>query len=184
MWCFAARHRCGSLKHDALWQWKDNNFCLPDRWPRQSASTHRLTKKCYNCMRDKTVPFVPLWEAVHPFNRPLTPHFRLPPTKGNAYHDCCATSTLCVVPDWFWQHRVQEYDKALQYWRIIYAPSSAEGEGGDGSGFVGGSQRKPVRATTGNNLEVAREIRRDPVLSRVQESIVKGWSTLVGGDKP
>ena len=67
-------------------------------------------------------------------------------------------------------NRVQEYDKALQYWRIIYAPSSAEGEGGDGSGFVGGSQRKPVRATTGNNLELAREIRRDPVLSRVQES--------------
>lgn len=52
-------------------------------------------------MRDKTVPFVPLWEAVHPFNRPLTPRFRLPPTKGSAYHDCCATPTLCVVPDWF-----------------------------------------------------------------------------------
>lgn len=74
--------------------------------------------------------------------------------------------------------------EALQYWRIIYAPSSAEGEGGDGSGFVGRSQRKPVRATTGNNLEVAREIRRDQVLSRVHESIVKGWSTLVGEDKP
>lgn len=135
-------------------------------------------------MGDKTVQFVPLWEAVHAFNRPLTPHFRLPPTKGSAYHHCCATPTLCVVPDWFWQHRVQEYDKALQYWWIIYAPSSAEGEGGDGSGFVGGVQRKPVRAITGNNLEVARQIRRDPVLSRVQESVVKGLSTPVDGNKP
>ncbi|XP_015778003.1 PREDICTED: uncharacterized protein K02A2.6-like [Acropora digitifera] len=31
---------------------------------------------------------------------------------------------------------------------------------------------------------VARETRRDPVLVRVHESIVKGWSTRVDGDKP
>ena len=31
---------------------------------------------------------------------------------------------------------------------------------------------------------VAREIRRDPVLARVHESIVKGWSARVDGDKP
>lgn len=47
-------------------------------------------------MRDKTVPFVPLWEAVHPFNRPLTPHFRLPPTRESAYHDCCATQRYAL----------------------------------------------------------------------------------------
>ena len=31
---------------------------------------------------------------------------------------------------------------------------------------------------------VARETRRDPVLARVQESIVRGWSARVDGDKP
>ena len=31
---------------------------------------------------------------------------------------------------------------------------------------------------------VARETRRDPVLARVHESIVKGWSARVDGDKP
>ena len=31
---------------------------------------------------------------------------------------------------------------------------------------------------------VARETRRDPVLARVHESIVKGWSSRVNGDKP
>ena len=31
---------------------------------------------------------------------------------------------------------------------------------------------------------IARETRRDPVLVRVHESIVKGWSARVDGDKP
>ena len=31
---------------------------------------------------------------------------------------------------------------------------------------------------------VARETRRDPILARVHESIVKGWSTRADGDKP
>ena len=31
---------------------------------------------------------------------------------------------------------------------------------------------------------VARETRRDPILARVYESIVKGWSVHVDGDKP
>ena len=31
---------------------------------------------------------------------------------------------------------------------------------------------------------VARETRRDPILARVYESIVKGWSVRIDGDKP
>ena len=31
---------------------------------------------------------------------------------------------------------------------------------------------------------VARETRRDPVLARVHECIVKGWSAHIDGDKP
>ena len=35
-----------------------------------------------------------------------------------------------------------------------------------------------------NSKAVARETRRDPILARVYESIVKGWSVCIDGDKP
>ena len=51
----------------------------------------------------------------------------------------------------------------------------------DSSEVFHATQFEPLPVTS---EAVARETRRDPVLARVYESIVKGWSARVGGDKP
>ena len=64
------------------------------------------------------------------------------------------------------------------------SPSSRkEGEemGVDSSEVFHASQFLPLPVTS---EAVARETRRDPVLARLHESIVKGWSARVDGDKP
>ena len=51
----------------------------------------------------------------------------------------------------------------------------------DSSEVFHATQFEPLPVTS---EAVARETRRDPVLARVYESIVKGWSARIGGDKP
>ena len=53
--------------------------------------------------------------------------------------------------------------------------------GVDSSEVFHASQFVPLPVTSG---AVARETRRDPVVPRVYESIVKGWSARIDGDKP
>jgi len=51
----------------------------------------------------------------------------------------------------------------------------------DSSEVFHATQFEPLPVTS---EAVARETRRDPVLARVYQSIVKGWCARVGGDKP
>ena len=53
--------------------------------------------------------------------------------------------------------------------------------GVDSSEVFHASQFVPLPATS---EAVARGTRRDPVLARVHESIVKGWSAYIDGDRP
>ena len=53
--------------------------------------------------------------------------------------------------------------------------------GVDSSEVFHASQFVPLPVT---GEAIARETRRDPVLARVHESVVKGWSARVDGDKP
>ena len=65
--------------------------------------------------------------------------------------------------------------------RLPLQPKEREEMGVDSSELFHASQFVPLPVTS---EAVARETRRDPVLARVHESIVKGWSARVDGDKP
>ena len=65
--------------------------------------------------------------------------------------------------------------------RFPLQQKESEEMGVDSSEVLQATQFVPLPVTS---EAVARETRCDPVLARVHESIVKGWSARVDGDKP
>ena len=131
----------------------------------------------------ETVPCVPLWEAVHAHYRPQAPHRHFPPREGSSCHDRCENPALCNVPGWFrLQDRVMtKHCNADGLSRLPLQQKEREETEVDSSELFHVTQFEPLLVTS---EAVARETRRDPVLARLYESIVKGWSARVGGDKP
>ena len=67
--------------------------------------------------------------------------------------------------------------------RLPLQQKELEEIGVDSSEVFHASQFMPLPVTVTSEA-VARETRRDPVLARVHESMVKGWSARIDGEKP
>ena len=123
--------------------------------------------------------------GLHAHYRPQASHCHFPPREGSSCHDRCETPALCYVPGCF-DYKIKyksttEHCNADGLSRLPLQHKEREEMEVDSSEMFHATQFETLPVTS---EAVAREIRRDPVLARVYESIVKGWSARVGGDKP
>ena len=127
----------------------------------------------------ETVPCIPLWEAIYAHYRPQAPHchfFAMTAARLQRY-------TLFLAGfDYKIEYKsTTEHCNADGLSGLPLQQNEREEIGVDSSEVFHASPFVPLPVTS---EAVARETRRDPVLARVHESIVKGWSARVDGDKP